>query len=364
MARDGFHFGPFRLDPHERALFRGDRPVEINARYLDALILLVREQGRLVTKARFHEEVWRGVPVTDEALTQCIRTLRRQLGDDAVAPQFIETVPKYGYRFIAVAVRSGGPEEQGAASTADAPRPWRHALQGAAAGMAGGGIAGLVGGLMYGLALVAPPGGMGAASVITVLVLLTVGVGLAGGGFVGAGAGLGRALIPERRGWSGLVGGVAGGLLVGGVVKLAGLDAFALLFGQSPGDITGAPEGALLGAAIGGAVWLSKPEAPDASFRRALVAGGLLTGAAGVAIVLMGGRLMGGSLVLLAEHFPGSRLRPDHIGALLGEAGFGPITAVVTAGLEGFLFGACVVAAITLARRGRSGLSPAGSPPG
>ena len=76
-------------------------PVELNARYLDALALLVREQGRLVSKDRFLDEVWRGVPVTDEALTQCIKTLRRQLGDDAVSPRFIETVPKHGYRFIA-----------------------------------------------------------------------------------------------------------------------------------------------------------------------------------------------------------------------------------------------------------------------
>ena len=41
------------------------------------------------------------MPVTDEALTQCIRTLRRKLGDDANRPRFIETVPKHGYRFIA-----------------------------------------------------------------------------------------------------------------------------------------------------------------------------------------------------------------------------------------------------------------------
>ena len=54
-----------------------------------------------MSKDRFLDEVWRGVPVTDEALTQCVRTLRRQLGDDAAEPRFIETVPKHGYRFIA-----------------------------------------------------------------------------------------------------------------------------------------------------------------------------------------------------------------------------------------------------------------------
>ena len=82
--------------------------VDLNARYFDALALLVREAGTLVSKDRFLAEVWRGVPVTDEALTQCIRTLRRLLGDDASRPRFIETVPKHGYRFIAPVEAIGG----------------------------------------------------------------------------------------------------------------------------------------------------------------------------------------------------------------------------------------------------------------
>jgi DNA-binding winged helix-turn-helix (wHTH) protein len=75
--------------------------VELSARYLDVLILLVKARGALVTKDRFMDEVWRGIPVTDEALTQAIRTLRRTLGDSAIAPRFIQTLPKHGYRFIA-----------------------------------------------------------------------------------------------------------------------------------------------------------------------------------------------------------------------------------------------------------------------
>src|ERR671912_2556575 len=101
MESGGFRFERFTLDPGDRQLRRDDAPVELNARYLDALALLVREAGRLVSKDRFLDEVWRGVPVTDEALTQCIKTLRSRLGDDAARPRFIETVPKHGYRFIA-----------------------------------------------------------------------------------------------------------------------------------------------------------------------------------------------------------------------------------------------------------------------
>lgn len=59
-------------------------------------MLLVCRHGMLVAKNRFLDEAWNGVPVTDEALTQCIKMLRRHLGDDAASPRFIETVPKHG----------------------------------------------------------------------------------------------------------------------------------------------------------------------------------------------------------------------------------------------------------------------------
>ena len=117
MASASFRFEGFELDPGNRRLSRDGAPVELNARYLDALVLLAGEQGRLVSKDRFLDEVWRGVPVTEEALTQCIRTLRRQLGDSATNPRYIETVPKHGYRFIA-AVATDGESPMAAATTA------------------------------------------------------------------------------------------------------------------------------------------------------------------------------------------------------------------------------------------------------
>ena len=60
---------------------------------------------------------------------------------------------------------------------------------------------------------------------------------------------------------------------------------------------------------------------------------------------------MGGSLVLLAQTFPGSRLTLDRIGAVFGESGFGPLTQTVTGALEGGLFAACVVGAMAVAQR-------------
>ena len=62
---------------------------------------------------------------------------------------------------------------------------------------------------------------------------------------------------------------------------------------------------------------------------------------------------MGGSLALLAQHFPASRLRLDDLGQLFGEQGFGPVTRTVTSVLEGMLFAACVAGGMAFVRAGR-----------
>src|SRR4029079_1972014 len=94
---------------------------------------------------QFLTEVWRGVPVTDEALTQCIKTLRRKLGDDASRPRFIETVPKHGYRFIAP-VEVIGKSDGRKARRRESPPRWQEFLAITTGGIAGGGIAGIIGG--------------------------------------------------------------------------------------------------------------------------------------------------------------------------------------------------------------------------
>ena len=67
-------------------------------------------------------------------------------------------------------------------------------------------------------------------------------------------------------------------------------------------------------------------------------------------IALAGGRLMGGSLDLLASRFPESRLRLEQIGSLFGEADFGPVSRAVTGCMEGALFGVFVVGAMLIAQ--------------
>src|SRR3954466_7154148 len=150
MTLGGFRFGDFLLDPGQRTLMRGSERLDLGGRYFDALALLLRERGRLVTKDRFMDEVWHDVPVTDEALTQCVRMLRRQLGDDAARPRFIETVPKHGYRFIAPVHCSDGNNAPVTGARPAAAPGWQATLLLTIAGTVGGGLAGFIGGLLYG----------------------------------------------------------------------------------------------------------------------------------------------------------------------------------------------------------------------
>ncbi len=343
MGDGSYRFEDFQLDPAQRQLRRGDTLVELNSRYLDALILLLREQGKLVSKERFLDEVWRGIPVTEEALTQCIRTLRKQLGDSVANPRFIETVPKHGYRFIAPV----GAAEAATASPAPPTWTWRDALLLTAAGTTGAGVSGALGGLVYGFLGASQPlqPGMGAVSMVLVIVCLCIIVALVGGAGVSAGIAASTLLPGPRHRWA-IAGGALGGLLVGGIVKLLGLDAFNLLLGRSPGDITGAMEGLLLGGAVGFGVWFGARGGRSPWHRRSVFAAAAAGAVAGLVVPLLGGRLMAGSLDLLAQTFPNSRLRLDQLGTLFGDAGFGTASQMATGALEGALFAACVVAAM------------------
>ena len=348
MTATRFRFGEFLLDTGERQLWRGAERVELNSRYLDALALLVGDAGRLVSKERFLDEAWRGIAVTEEALTQCIRTLRRQLGDSAGNPRFIETVPKHGYRFIAAVTADAGIAAPEAIATGPGEAwTWQQSLLLAAAGTTGAGVAGVLGGLFYGFAGASEPllPGMGAVSMLLVMVCLTIIAAVAGGAGVSVGIAASPLLPGRRWGWA-IAGGALGGLLVGAVVKLLGLDAFNLLLGRSPGDITGAFEGLLLGASVGVGPWFAGRHGASPWRSRGIVAASLAGAGAGLVIPLLGGRLMGGSLDLLASSFPDSRLRLDQIGAVFGEQGFGPVAQAVTGMLEGALFGGCVIGAM------------------
>ena len=300
------------------------------------------------------------MPVTDEALTQCIKTLRRQLGDDAAQPALHRDGAQARLPLHRAGRTVGDDARRDAARGAAPSRyDWRQFLLLGGAGTIGGGVAGLIGGLFYGFAGASQPlgPGMGAASVLLVLLWLTIAAALIGG--AGVSFGIAAAGFARGRRVDASLGGALGGLVVGGVVKLLGLDAFNLLLGHSPGDITGAAEGALLGGAVGLGAWLGSRGAA-ASLRR------------GVAIAGAGRRRRRRPHPAARRAADGRQprsARPQlsrtracgstRSAALFGESGFGPVSQIVTGGLEGALFGGCIVGAMILARSGCRGAASA-----
>jgi DNA-binding winged helix-turn-helix (wHTH) protein len=95
-----YRFGVFELSPSHRVLRRDGQPVRLISRYFDLLLLLVRERHRVVTRQEIFDRVWADVVVSDGALTQAIRTIRRTLGDGPQAPQYIRTISRHGYQFV------------------------------------------------------------------------------------------------------------------------------------------------------------------------------------------------------------------------------------------------------------------------
>ena len=88
------------LSPARRVLCEDGREVALIPRYFDLLLLLVDQRDRAVTRNEIFDRVWADVVVSDGALTQAIRTIRRVLDDDPRDVTFIRTVSRHGYQFV------------------------------------------------------------------------------------------------------------------------------------------------------------------------------------------------------------------------------------------------------------------------
>jgi len=96
-----YEFDGFQLDPLNRLLSFGGKEVAVPGRVFDALLMLVRRPGELVTKEELLDTVWGGSFVEESNLTVAVSTLRRALNEDPHDRRYIQTVARRGYRFIA-----------------------------------------------------------------------------------------------------------------------------------------------------------------------------------------------------------------------------------------------------------------------
>jgi TolB-like protein/Tfp pilus assembly protein PilF len=105
MQRDSesrvYEFNGFRLEANQRRLLYQGQPVPLKGKILDLLLFLVEMRGQLVIKEDLMKEIWPDAIVEENNITVSMSILRKTLGEDRSRPQFIETIPRQGYRFIA-----------------------------------------------------------------------------------------------------------------------------------------------------------------------------------------------------------------------------------------------------------------------
>lgn len=359
-----YRFGDFILSPRRRTLFRQGSEQPLIPRYFDLLVFLVERRHEAVHRRDIFDCVWNDVVVSDSALSQAIRTIRRTLGDDSREPRFIRTVSRHGYRFVfaevveeeddgagvavVVGLPKGSPlpiqtettlqrsaeavatadvdpfepllqtvtraattleDEEGQREAAEllhslgtsealrrlGTRP-RHAFARAllrdtrwdsasagpvpilgepaavatgaalialrlqraariaatrwASAFIGGGLAGVVGGIAGGLLLVLAPGSAAPLAAVAVLAVIGGGAGGLGGAGVGAGLSISEAAFRSRRTVALIAGAAIGGALVGGIVEWISRWSLEALVGLHV-DVGGTLEGLVLGAAAG-----------------------------------------------------------------------------------------------------------------
>src|SRR5437870_13796469 len=95
-----YRFGDFILSPRRRVLVRGGEAQPLIPRYFDLLVFLIERRHEAVHRRDIFDRVWSDVIVSESALGQAIRTIRRTLGDDSREPRFIRTVSRHGYQFV------------------------------------------------------------------------------------------------------------------------------------------------------------------------------------------------------------------------------------------------------------------------
>jgi TolB-like protein/DNA-binding winged helix-turn-helix (wHTH) protein/Tfp pilus assembly protein PilF len=94
-----WEFGPFRVDPEQRLLLRGELPISLSPKAFDLLLVLLEHSGQIVLKDDLMKTLWPDTFVEESNLGQHVFQLRKALGDRSLDSSYIATVPGRGYRF-------------------------------------------------------------------------------------------------------------------------------------------------------------------------------------------------------------------------------------------------------------------------
>ena len=121
-----FQLGEWRVTPLRGVIHGSNDTRRITPKAMDVLTCLANHAGEVVERDTFLEEVWHGRAFSDEPLNKCIAELRKKLGDSAGSRDYIETIPKRGYRLIAEMTPIGA--EPAAAKPTEMRRSFRGLL--------------------------------------------------------------------------------------------------------------------------------------------------------------------------------------------------------------------------------------------
>jgi hypothetical protein len=320
-----------------------------------------------VHRQEIFEKVWTDAIVSDSALSQAIRTIRRTLGDDSKEPRFVRTVSRHGYRFVfegvveepderPAAAASAAAAEPNAASAAmldavmPAPREEAAAAERSApraawlGGTIGGAAAGVSAGAIGGLMLAFAPGSTAPVAIAPVLATIAGVAGAVGGAGVGAGVGLADTRERSNRIAAVAIGAAAGGGLIGFIVEWLMRWSLETLVGLHI-NVGGGIEGLTIGFMAGLGLALATEHrgvegiAPRGPRWQAALITALVCGLAGLALSFAGRPLAGGTIHEIASQVQGSQATLAPLGRLIGEPDFGRITSAVIAFSECAAFG-------------------------
>src|ERR1041384_3318181 len=101
QAKRLYEFGPYHVDVDERLLLKDGNVVPLSPKVFDILLAFVERSGRGLDKDELMQEVWPDTFVEEGNLARNVSTLRRVLGEGEDGHQYIETIPRRGYRFVA-----------------------------------------------------------------------------------------------------------------------------------------------------------------------------------------------------------------------------------------------------------------------
>lgn len=119
----GFRVGEFEVFPLQRRIHGPTGDTVVHARAMEVLLCLAESPGELLERENIQQHVWGTLHIRDTTLTRCIGELRHAFDDDHLEPRYIQTVPKRGYRLVALVHHPNGHHPGAAVAANGAPVP-------------------------------------------------------------------------------------------------------------------------------------------------------------------------------------------------------------------------------------------------